>query len=462
MRKSVLIMAGLCSVALLAAGVYGFFENQTKQDGIFPLNTTINQVDCTGLTVEDAALLLSAERNSHEFVLKTEGTHAGTLTDIQFEYQIAATIGEAMVQSGMSPLFTWIAKEYNPFQIKMEISKINKSFSRQFNQLALINDGNNKKTKNAYIDMTDPDLPIVPEVYGSNIDKDHLLEDILSKIETGSFELDISPSDYYVTPTVFADDPTLVAKQELYRQYLGFTITYDFGYNHEVMTPKVLSKILSFENGEVVVDEEKVRRFVKNMADEYNDAGFSRYFYNDNGVKVTVYGGHSGYLLDQDTEVTWLLSALQSGKTARRAPKYTRTEQSYSKSQYGSSYVEIDLTKQHLWMYKNGSLVLSTPVVTGNVAKETPTPPGNYHVYFMQRDRVLSDEDWDGSIYETPVAYWMAFNRGIGLHDAPWRYSFGGTIYKSNGSHGCINMPPRLAAAAYDMIYIGFPVYVHY
>jgi hypothetical protein len=462
MRKSVIITAGIFSVALLAVGIFGFFDNQQKQDGHFPVNTIINEVDCSGLTMEDAAVLLSSERNSHDFVLHAKGKPAGTLTKIEFEYLIADTIGKAMVHSGMNPILTWMVKEYNPFQTNMEISKVNKAFADEFNKLALINDGNDKKTRNAYIDMSNPNLPIVPEVYGSNIDKERLMADILAGIEAGTFELDINPSDYYVTPTVFSDDAALIANQELYRKYLGFKITYDFGYYQEIMTPKVLSKILSYESGNVVVHEDKVRQFVDKLADEYDDAGFTRYFYNDVGVKVTVYGGNSGYLIDKESEVQWLISALQNGKTVNRTPKYARTAQSYAKSGYGSSYVEIDLTKQHLWMYKNGTLVLSTPVVTGNVAKGTATPPGNFKVYFMQQDRILRGEDWDGSLYETPVAYWMAFNGGIGLHDAPWRSSFGGTIYKSYGSHGCINMPPRLASAAYPMISIGFPVFVHY
>ena len=31
--------------------------------------------------------------------------------------------------------------------------------------------------------------------------------------------------------------------------------------------------------------------------------------------------------------------------------------------------------------------------------------------------------------------------QGVGFHDATWRNRFGGTIYKTNGSHGCINTP---------------------
>ena len=46
-----------------------------------------------------------------------------------------------------------------------------------------------------------------------------------------------------------------------------------------------------------------------------------------------------------------------------------------------------------------------------------------------------------GPNYEAEVTYWMPFNGNIGIHDASWRYSFGGEIYKRNGTHGCVNAP---------------------
>ena len=46
----------------------------------------------------------------------------------------------------------------------------------------------------------------------------------------------------------------------------------------------------------------------------------------------------------------------------------------------------------------------------------------------------------------------MPFNGGIGMHDATWRGSFGGSIYQYSGSHGCINMPKAKAASLYEMI----------
>ena len=64
--------------------------------------------------------------------------------------------------------------------------------------------------------------------------------------------------------------------------------------------------------------------------------------------------------------------------------------------------------------------------------------------------------------YESFVSYWMPFNGGIGMHDATWRGSFGGSIYMYSGSHGCINMPPAKAAELYGMLPIGTPVVIHY
>ena len=52
----------------------------------------------------------------------------------------------------------------------------------------------------------------------------------------------------------------------------------------------------------------------------------------------------------------------------------------------------------------------------------------------------------------------MPFNGGIGLHDANWRKTFGGTIYKTNGSHGCVNLPPAVAKTIYENISAGDPV----
>ena len=72
------------------------------------------------------------------------------------------------------------------------------------------------------------------------------------------------------------------------------------------------------------------------------------------------------------------------------------------------------------------------------------------------RDR--SPDVLNGPGYSSYVEYWMAFNGNIGLHDANWRNEFGGSIYRSNGSHGCVNLPTEAAKLIYETVSYGYPV----
>ena len=115
--------------------------------------------------------------------------------------------------------------------------------------------------------------------------------------------------------------------------------------------------------------------------------------------------------------------------------------------------MEINLTAQHLYFYVDGKLLVQSDFVSGNAAKGWSTPAGAYALTYKQRNATLK-----GQGYATPVSYWMPFNGGIGLHDANWRKTFGGTIYKNNGSHGCINLPSAVAKTIYENISAGDPV----
>ena len=123
----------------------------------------------------------------------------------------------------------------------------------------------------------------------------------------------------------------------------------------------------------------------------------------------------------------------------------------------GDSYVEIDLTNQHGWVYENGQMVFDTDMVSGNVGANVGTPQGTYRITYKEKNATLKGEN-----YETPVSYWMPFNGNIGMHDAIWRSEFGGDIYLTNGSHGCINLPPDSAASIFNHIKAGTPVVCYF
>ena len=118
--------------------------------------------------------------------------------------------------------------------------------------------------------------------------------------------------------------------------------------------------------------------------------------------------------------------------------------------------IEISLAAQTLNYYIDGNLALSTPVVTGNVSRGMSTPTGTFKVYAKARNRTLR-----GPGYASFVNYWMPVVGGVGIHDASWRAQFGGNIYQTNGSHGCINVPPDVMPVIYEATAVGTPVIIY-
>jgi lipoprotein-anchoring transpeptidase ErfK/SrfK len=125
----------------------------------------------------------------------------------------------------------------------------------------------------------------------------------------------------------------------------------------------------------------------------------------------------------------------------------------------GSTYIEISLKQQHMWFYYNGKLYCETDVVTGNDDGYHNTPKGTYRIW--QR---MSPATLVGADYSCPVDYWLAFTyQGHGIHDSSWRSSgeYGGTTYKGNGSHGCVNTPHKAVKKIYSKAKIGCEVVIY-
>ncbi len=122
----------------------------------------------------------------------------------------------------------------------------------------------------------------------------------------------------------------------------------------------------------------------------------------------------------------------------------------------GNTYIDVNISTQTLTYMVNGQVALSTPVVTGHGGRSTPI--GTYPITSMVPGTRLKGPTWD-----VWVDRWMRIgNTHCGLHDASWRGAFGGTVYMTNGSHGCVNLPHDVALVLYNMIQVGTVVNIHY
>jgi hypothetical protein len=313
--------------------------------------------------------------------------------------------------------------------------------------------------EDAYLDYDeDNGLVLIPEVAGSKVDKNKLYAQITEAVENAKSEISLDEAGVYVNPSVTKDDEALNAKYNLWKPYIDTKITYHFGDDTEVLDATVFYDWMTeTKNGKITFDEDKAKEYVKGLARKYNTAYSPKTLKTSYGETVTIKTGSYGWQINQGEETTALIEALMSCESQDREPVYTQTAASHTGNDYGDTYVEVNLSAQHLFFYKDGELLIETDFVSGNASKGWSTPDGAYPLTYKQRDATLRGEN-----YATPVSYWMPFNGNIGLHDSTWRSTYGKNIYKKNGSHGCINLPPSAAKVIFENIEKGMPVLCYY
>ncbi|MDD6551152.1 MAG: L,D-transpeptidase family protein [Lachnospiraceae bacterium] len=318
------------------------------------------------------------------------------------------------------------------------------------------------KSENATYELSGDTYKVKKEVYGTEIDRDALTKSIESALESLDETLNLRESGDYVDPEIKSDDPTLKKTVENLNKYMAVDITYDMGDKGKVKVDKEdQAKWFKVgKSGKVSFDDDAIYKYAQmTLGYKYNTMGLPRKLKTQYGTTATVKGGNYGWWINYAGERDQIKKDLKAGKSVTREPVYhykAANHGDYS-TDYGNSYAEVNIATQHMFLVINGKKVLDSDVVTGKDVPDRRTPTGTYRITYKTKDATLK-----GQGYASPVSWWMPFNGNIGFHDAPWRHGrFGGQIYKTAGSHGCVNMPPEMAKKLYKYVETGFPVIVY-
>ncbi len=313
---------------------------------------------------------------------------------------------------------------------------------------------------NAYISYNDDknEFEIISEVYGNIFDKDKLKKEIVLSFNEERKVLDMEELNIYSSPNVTAESETLISELNELNKLSSFEITINFDDRQEVLKGYDLTRFYQPSgNGELVVNMDLIKSYVDELASKYDTYKTNRIFYATGVGNVKVDGGIYGWLTDRVATAELIAETLNSKESKTIEPVYSRKAMSRKSNDIGNTYIEVDIARQHVWIYKDGVLLAETATVTGNPNTGFSTPTGTGVVWSKETNRYLSGED-----YSSYVNYWMPFNwSGCGLHDASWRSSFGGDIYLTKGSHGCVNIPPGKMPEIFSNIQTGTPVIVY-
>ena len=466
-RKKWPVITAACLFVVLI-GIYGgvAFYYQTH----FLPGTIINGIDCSGMETEAVTALLDAqimdyslEVRGRDYASGEAGAVLGIVSakDIELTYEATLENVELILQEQV-PLL-WVTAlfphEYS-YNLVRSVTYDHELLEALVKSWKACQKNNMVKADDAYISEYSDDLggyEIIPETSGTELDVDQAIQVVASAVVMQEESRDLSEEGLYKTAGITSEDAGLNELVETVNRWLGTKITYDWNGSEVILDIESLKDWVSIVDGEAVIDEEAVTSFVKEQSRENDTYGKNKKFVTSLGIELTLRSPNYGWRTDTSGETEELISLIKEGTVGEREPLYLYSAVQKGKNDIGDSYVEADLTNQHLYLYEDGELILETDFVSGNVSAGNTTPEGIFALTYKTRNATLRGADYESFVY-----YWMPYYGNYGMHDATWRDVFGGDIYLTNGSHGCINLPLGMAEQIYQYVYKGSPVVSYY
>ena len=464
-RKAFIITAiSVVAVLGLLAGVY--FGMAKKYTACFMPGTVVNGTDCSGKTVEDVEKMMQKQVEAYTLVITGANDYHEEIkaTDISVVYNGEGLLSEEFKKQNeyMWPkgLFkkneiTAEAKfEYDSAKLDEKIASLN--CLKPENQVAAVA---------ATVIYQDGQFVIQDETYGTQVDSAKLAEAIIACISGFDAELNLEEAGCYIQPTFTKESAEVIAARDEMNKYLTASITYSLDDIVVTLDKSQTYQWISVdENMSPVISTDGVKSFARTLSSKYNTADRGGQLTTPRGKVVDMPLGGYGRIVGIDAETKQLINEIKEGKTITREPIFSRKATPDGQNIWGNTYMEVDITEQHIWFVVNGQVALETDVITGKKGVHD-TPTGVFTILEKIRNKTLRGRPGpDGKpSYLVPVAYWMRVTwSGIGFHDAGYRSVFGGNQYETLGSHGCINMPPAKAGELYNVLPVGTPVVIHY
>ena len=433
-----IILASLLSVYLIMT-VY--FNNH------FFFRTYINGVNVTGKGNKSAQDFMAEKANNYILTIKERDENSEELNgkDINLKYDFTNGINELLEEQNP---FLWIKSIFvsNKYTITEGVSYDEELLKQFLGNLNCFDESNVKEPVSAYINYTDNGYEVVKEDNGNKIKYDEFYSKVLNNIQNINYVLDLEKENCYEEPKYTSKADAVVQAKNIVDKYIESRITYTTSGDEIIIDSSLINTWINIdEDFNVTLNEDSIRAYINELGDKYDNIGDARTLTRWSGEVIKVSTTPGIYYIDRDTTIAEIVEAISNGVETTKELSFKTP--SATDDYVINTFVEVNLTNQTVVYYKNGELITQGKVVTGDVSKGYSTPAGVYRLDWKRKDFVLRGEG-----YAAPVSFWMPFNGGIGLHDASWRSSFGGSIYKNNGSHGCVNMPYSVAEAIYNNI----------
>lgn len=460
--------AGIIAACFFAVLFIGYVYMAFYFSNHFFFNTIINGQNFSRQTVEEAHQELMVQVDDYELEILSDSNERNVIRgrDISLAFLESEEIYQLMEQQNG---FAWLGSLFTRNEIEV-------IFPLYYEQSSL-----EQKIRELYLVTREQVMPvsaelvfdgtiyiIEPEVPGTAIDMDRFTAEIHRAIQALETEIDILESDILFQPEVTRDSPELVERASRLNTYLTASITFNVGEQVVVDGSLIYTWMDIDDDYNVSLNEDLVYEWVTEFGNTFSTRGSTRHLTTPWGRDVSVTGGTYGWWINHAGTTEVLVDHIRAGDVVTIEPVYFIGGRAavHGPNDWGNTFIQVDLSGQHMWLIVDGAVVFETAIITG-LPGESATPQGVYSILFREQDTVLRgplDPETDEYEWEADVYYWMPITWcGIGFHDATWQtQGFGGQLYRTLGSRGCINISLSAARELFWLIFDGMPVVVHH
>ncbi len=459
-KKKVIISTVVVGVlAALAGG--GFYAGKLHYSTHFYPGTFINGIGVSNQTVASAEARIANAENHYSLTVSLRGDEDIILTaeDLGMEFILDGSV-EKLMKAQSEDAF-WVSKisGQKDLTIDADYTASADKIAETLTEVDAFQEENMVPPTDAELTYDGSTYSVIEAEEGTVIDVEKAIEAIAEAAENQEESIDLDELGLYEQIENPVDAAVLQAQADAANLMLTANISYQLAGNTYTVNNDVLKDWVSLqEDGNVTLNEEAVKKWVDQMAYETDTFGLAHTFTTHSGVTIQLAGGGDyGWAMNEDATTEELIAMIKEGtQNDNAAPKYQYSAQDRGANDIGNTYVEINLTAQKMWAYVNGEQIVETDIVSGNESAGMSTPSGSVWAIdgkISPRHFVTTNVDVD---------FWLPFNGGVGLHNASWRSEYGGEIFRTNGSHGCINTPYDAMQTIFNNMEIGYPVVVYY
>ncbi len=434
----IFVLMGALIAFICVSNLANAKHKKLETGGALPSNYSINGLDVSGQSILGAKNIIE----------NAFGSQTINLCDVNVNISEFAQINVRLEPKDIEVYSYITGKGSLETKINYEVDK------KKLKDI--VKDINCIKPEDAKIEFVNGKAVIIPEVYGNTL---KVTNKVVQELET-ALNRGTKPdvSKFYKKPKVISKDlQKSFKKASKWNDYKLKVTTNNFSSDLSS-----ISKHLLWNGKKVVIVKEWLKKKVDKLSKKLDTYGKTRNFKTNSGNNINILGGTMGWQLNKDETEAVINKAVEKRQKDVELVWSNKGAIMWDfdkGNDIGDTYVEVSISEQRVWYYKDGNIVLESSTVTGLPTIERHTKVGVHHILYKQRDRILRGS---AGAWNSFVNYWMPFTwDGQGLHDASWRSSFGGSIYTYNGSHGCVNLPISFAAQLYEEVETGTPVIVY-